>query len=910
MARGATDKPKTSRRGAARPAAGGPAGGPPPLQQFLDSSPMGIHSYELTPDDRLLFLGANPASDAILGVARTHLIGHPIEEVFPALAGTEIPGRYREVARHGGRWSGEEVVYRDAEIAGVYEVHAFQTAPGRMAAMFRDVTSRRRAEEALRESEERYRQLFVLESDAIFLIADETGQILEVNPAAALLYGYTREELLARKNTDLSAEPDRTRAASQSDSVLVPIRWHRKKDGTVFPVEIAASRLVWHGQPAHLAAIRDISRRLQGEAALRESRAMLAAVLDAIPVRVFWKDRESRYLGCNRPFARAAGLETPEALAGKTDEEMGWAAQAAQYRADDREVLTTGRAKLDYEEPQTAPDGSRTWLRTSKLPLRDVAGEICGVLGIHDDVTEEKRAAAELRARNAQLTSIFRAAPVGIGVVVHRVLREVNERICEMTGYSPAELLGQSARLLYPTEAEFALVGADKYRQIAERGIGSVETRWRRKDGAAIDVLLSSVPLDPADFSAGVTFTALDITGRKRAEEERLQLERQIQHVQKLESLGVLAGGIAHDFNNLLMAILGHADLALMGLSPAAPARASLDGIVKASRRAAELCQQMLAYSGRGRFVVQTLDLAEVVREMAHMLEVSVSKKAVLRYDFPPGLPGVEADATQLRQVIMNLVLNASEAIGERSGVIAVVTGAMRCDRAYLAGTTLHEEIPEGLYVFLEVTDTGCGMDAATRTRIFDPFFTTKFTGRGLGLAAVLGIVRGHKGAIKVYSEPGKGSTFKVLFPALRRSAEEARHMTAPASGWRGAGTILLVDDEETIRSLGTQMLQHLGFTVLTAADGREALEVFRAHGAAIACVLLDLTMPHMDGAEAFRELRRLREDVRVVLSSGYSEQEVTQRFVGKGLAGFIQKPYQSEALAAVLRRVLGGAQD
>jgi two-component system cell cycle sensor histidine kinase/response regulator CckA len=910
MARGATEKPKAGRKGAARRAAGGPADDTSSLRQFLDASPLGVHSYELTPDDQLLFLGANPASDAILGVARNHLIGRPIQEVFPALAGTEIPGRYQEVARHGGCWSGEEVVYQDAEIAGAFEVHAFQTAPDRMAAMFRDVTSRRRAEEALRESEERYRRLFELESDAIFLIADETGQILEANPAAALLYGYTREELLARKNTDLSAEPDRTRAASRSGSVLVPVRWHRKRDGSVFPVEIAATRLVWHGRRAHLAAIRDISQRLQGEAALQESQAMLAAVLDAIPVRVFWKDRDSRYLGCNRPFARAAGLPTPEAIAGKTDEEMGWAAQATQYRADDREVLTIGRAKLDYEEPQTAPDGSRTWLRTSKLPLRDAAGAICGVLGIHDDVTEEKRAAAELRARNAQLTSILRAAPVGIGVVLDRVLREVNEHICEMTGYSPAELLGQSARVLYPTEAEFALVGVDKYRQIAERGMGSVETHWRCKDGAVIDVLLSSVPLDPADLSAGVTFTALDITERKRAEEERLQLERQIQHVQKLESLGVLAGGIAHDFNNLLMAILGHADLALMGLSPVSPARASLDEIVKASRRAAELCRQMLAYSGRGRFVVQTLDLAEVVREMSHMLEVSVSKKATLFYDFPPGLPGLEADAAQLRQVIMNLVLNASEAIGERGGLVAIATGAMQCDRAYLTGTWLHEEIPEGLYVFLEVIDTGCGMDAATRTRIFDPFFTTKFTGRGLGLAAALGIVRGHKGAIKVNSEPGKGSTFRVLFPALRRSAEEAVPETAPASGWRGAETILLVDDEESIRSMGAQMLQRLGFTVLMAADGREALEVFRAHEAAIALVLLDLTMPHMDGVEAFRELRRLREDVRVIISSGYSEQEVTQRFVGKGLAGFIQKPYRSDALAAVLRRALGGAQD
>ncbi|MBE7560041.1 response regulator [bacterium] len=254
----------------------------------------------------------------------------------------------------------------------------------------------------------------------------------------------------------------------------------------------------------------------------------------------------------------------------------------------------------------------------------------------------------------------------------------------------------------------------------------------------------------------------------------------------------------------------------------------------------------------------------------------------------------------------MNLIINASEAIGEASGVIVISTGAVECDRAYLAGSYIDEDLPPGLYVYLEVADTGCGMTPETLARVFDPFFSTKFTGRGLGLAAVLGIVRGHRGAIKVYSEPGRGTTFKVLFPASSRPVQNDAVRQPAAARWRGVGLILVVDDEETVRTLARRMLERLGFTVLVASDGQEGVEIFRQHADEVRAVLLDMTMPHMDGEEAFRELRRIRPDVRVVLSSGYNEQDATNRFAGKGLAGFIQKPYCLEDLCDVIRRALG----
>jgi len=354
------------------------------------------------------------------------------------------------------------------------------------------------------------------------------------------------------------------------------------------------------------------------------------------------------------------------------------------------------------------------------------------------------------------------------------------------------------------------------------------------------------------------------------------------------------------------MGVLGHADLAMTELPVTSPAVKNVRGIMDAAKQAAELTHQMLAYSGKGRFLVESISINDVIEEMTRLLEVTLSKTAILRFDLAAGLPPIEADGSQIRQVIMNLISNAAEAVGSRSGVVSINTGAVFCDHDYLSSAFLNQELPEGMYVWFEVADTGEGMDSATLKKIFDPFFTTKFTGRGLGLAAVQGIIRGHKGAIRVYSEPGRGTTFKVLLPAslqteTRSTSEEA---IAEFQGW---GTVLLVDDEETVRAIGALTLESLGFDVLVAPDGPEAIELFKQHQAMITCVLLDLTMPHMNGDEVFRELRRLEPDVRVVLSSGYNHADIVQRFAGKGLAGFIQKPYGGAELAAVLEAVFRG---
>ena len=377
-------------------------------------------------------------------------------------------------------------------------------------------------------------------------------------------------------------------------------------------------------------------------------------------------------------------------------------------------------------------------------------------------------------------------------------------------------------------------------------------------------------------------------------------------HTQKLESLGVLAGGIAHDFNNLLVGILGNAELAMMDLSSTSPVRESVEQIRLAAQRAAELSRQMLAYSGKGEFVVETTDLNELVTEMVHLLEASVSKKAVLQYHLGEDPPAIEADATQLRQVLMNLITNASEALGDQAGVVSIATGAIDLDCASLRSMHSDEDLSEGRYVYLEVTDTGCGMDAETRSKVFDPFFTTKFSGRGLGMSAVLGIVRGHQGAIQVASEPGKGSTFRLVFPASDQSvrSEAASGGEQPGEPPR-TGTVLVVDDHEQVLRFVTRALERAGYTVLQARDGREGAQVFRERAEEIAVVLLDLTMPELSGEEAFEEIRRIDPDARVILSSGFNEEEASGQFAGKGLLGFLQKPYETGALLAKLREAM-----
>jgi len=533
------------------------------------------------------------------------------------------------------------------------------------------------------------------------------------------------------------------------------------------------------------------------------------------------------------------------------------------------------------------------------IPRLDAWYETCvypqkrGLSLFSHDITDRKRAERLLRESEERLRLAPEAARIGTWTfnVQTRKLAWSPE-LEQIFGLSSGSFAGTE-------EAFFDLVHPDHREQVRDmlaRAIqqGSqceAEFRYQHAAGEVRWMLgRGSVYSDPSGKPTRLVGIAMDITGQKRNEEH-------LRHTQRLESLGILAGGIAHDFNNLLVGVLGNASLASDSLPAGHPAKAQLQEVFLAGEKAAHLTRQMLAYAGKGHFVIERLELSALVQEAERLVRSSILKNVDLRLDLKPELPRIEADAGQMQQLIMNLVINAAEAIpSEQPGTVLVRTGLKTFDKPFAVGPA-RQELAAGDYVVLEVHDTGVGMDEATQARIFEPFFTTKFVGRGLGLSAALGIVRSHQGALKVTSAPGLGATFQVLLPAVPDArAEDPR--ASVAANLQGEGFILVVDDENAVRALAQAVLRKYGYTVLLAEDAYRAMEVLRRAGHPVALVLMDLSMPGMHPRDAIQEIQRCWPSTRIVLSSGYGENEALGRFRGMQLAGFIQKPYTPVQLA------------
>jgi PAS domain S-box-containing protein len=567
------------------------------------------------------------------------------------------------------------------------------------------------------------------------------------------------------------------------------------------------------------------------------------------------------------------------------------------------ECTTSGHAH-EYEEQIAFPTGLRVW-RTKFCPLH-AAGRVTHIIAFARDITEEVHAVEALRESEAR----FRRLSDNAQDIIYRLhtkpefgIEYVGRSIQRLTGYSPEEYYANSElwkQIIHPEDR------AKVEQYVAHPTEHPPLLRFVHKNGAVGWLESRNVLVrDASGQLIALEGISRDVTDRIEREEEHRRLEQKLLETQKLESLGVLAGGIAHDFNNLLTGILGRVGLMRSELQRADPAQEHVEQIERAAVQAADLCRQMLAYSGKGRFLVRRLDLNDLVRETLALIQASINKSAALYVKLDPALPAVNADASQVRQLLMNLVVNASEALVDARGTITIVSRVQHVSERELKHTLFAPDLPEGRYVCLEISDTGAGMGEDTRQRIFDPFYTTKFTGRGLGLPAVLGIVRGHQGAIKVESEQGSGTTFKVYLPAVEGAGERVPRSGSGGTAYRGTGTILIVDDEEIVRSVTGRILRSFGFKVVSAADGIEGLSRFRSHENEVRAVLLDLTMPGLDGEAVFRELRALRHDLPVLLMSGYNEQDAVSRFAGKGLAGFLQKPFTVDQLLEKLRGIL-----
>jgi two-component system cell cycle sensor histidine kinase/response regulator CckA len=563
-------------------------------------------------------------------------------------------------------------------------------------------------------------------------------------------------------------------------------------------------------------------------------------------------------------------------------------------------------------------DGSRFWANGVMVGFRDDAGNLAGLGKIVKDDTELKRSEELLQYQVNLADAISQNAAEALFLVDSEGRTTFANPMAEiMFGWTSEELVGQFLHDKLTCGSQGPSAAVEDLRQIQSLLTGETlrgqEGYFIHKDGHRVPIICSISPVRGDGKIEGAVLVVRDLTEQRRAEEAERENEEALQQAQKLESIGVLAGGIAHDFNNLLTGIMGNAGLARRAIAAGRTEQAAvlLRDVIAASERAADLTRQLLAYAGKGRFVIQPVDLCRLVTEVSTLIRASISKKITLVIDVPDDCILIEADRAQLQQLVMNLVINGGEAIGDQSGTLTVRIRTEHFTERRIRPRTEGFPISTGDYVRIDVSDTGQGMDADTRSRIFEPFFTTKFLGRGLGLSAALGIVRGHRGAIGVRSEPGEGTTFTILMPVPRDTHRPERisgHTTAIEFDTQGAGTILVADDEEGVRSLVASVLEDAGYTVELAADGGEAVERLRDLGDRVRLVLLDLTMPILGGAEAATELRRIQPHIPIVAMSGYGDIEVMQHFSQAGVDDFLPKPFSPDQLAEKVRQALAPA--
>ncbi len=799
-----------------------------------------------------------------------------------------------------------------------------------------------------------------------------------------------------------------------------------KSGATDYVLKDRLSRLV----PAVNRALREVeegTKCKQADEALRrsEERFRLLAESSITGIYLF---QEGRFLYVNKALVSIFGY--------KVEEMVGHLGPLDLTHPDDRATVAENIRRRLWGEVETVRADFRGLRKDGTVVFVEVHGTRIeyrgkvGIIGTLVDITERKRAEEALRESEGRIKSIFRAAPIGIGMVTNRMLMDVNNRICEMTGYRREELVGSSARVLYPTRDDFDYVGTEKYRQIAEKGAGSVETRWMKKDGTIIEVLLSSAPVDPSDLSRGVTFTALDITERRRAEgalreseeryrtlvetspdaialvdlnlnvlmvnrpalalygyespeevvgqsalnfispqdrpralrevqqvlekgslanseytqlkkgdlpfpaelsaslildeekkplaiicitrdisarkrgdEERAALEDQLRQSQKMEAIGQLAGGVAHDFNNLLTVIKGYCQLSLAETKEGTPSTDALEVIGKAAEKAADLTRQLLAFSRRQIMEARVLDLNDLLQNLEKMLRRIIGEDIELVTSLNEDLGRVKADPGQIEQVVMNLAVNAKDAMS-KGGKLIIETANVELDEAYARA---HVSVTPGRYVMIAVSDTGAGMAPDVRNRVFEPFFTTKGKGKGtgLGLSMVYGIVKQSNGNIWVYSEPAKGTTFKIFLPRVDEPVEKLKTQEAGEEFPRGSETILIVEDDREVRNLTVRILKRQGYAVLDGSYGDEAFNVCRQHKGPIHLLVTDVVMPGMDGRTLSECLSQLHPEMKVLYMSGYTDNAIVHRGVmGKGM-NYIQKPFTVDALAKRVREVL-----
>ena len=757
----------------------------------------------------------------------------------------------------------------------------------------------------LQESRER-RSIILQTAICGFWLADMQGRLLEVNEAYCQMSGYNEKELLTMRIHDLEAlerdeETDnRIRKIKETGQDHFESR-HRRKDGTLFDVEVNTQYQPFDGGQC-VAFLRDITESKNAENALVEAKAFTENALNTITDIFYSFDLNSRFLYWNKTFNRVSGY---------SDQELSSMSPSDFFHGDDiqrisdsiERVFQDGSSRV--EALFVTKDGSKIPCEFSGSILRDSNNNILGFSGIGRDITDRKQAEKLLLNEKALLRSVIDSTTDLIYFKdCNGIYIGCNKAAEKFIGLPEHEQIGKSDFDFLDHEIAEAVRKFDQI-VITDRVPVHVDEQVNSPITGSLILNTVKAPIIGSDGQPiGLVGISRDITERKRTEEANLLLNQQLQHTQKLESLGVLAGGIAHDFNNILAIIMGYCSLTKLNYQKA---EKNIPLIETAAERAAGLCRQMMAYAGKAQLTMTRINMVRKVEEMVGMLKATLPQNTVIKTDLSAEIPLIEGDASQLRQVIMNLIINSSEAIGTEQGEVNVSLAMVKI----MAGKAYEDyhgkQIPPGEYVCLEVTDNGCGMDEETKWRIFEPFYTTKFAGRGLGMSAVLGIIKSHGGALQLFSKPGQGTTFKVYLPAPKSEIVKDDDQTAsvPVAPWRGSGTVLLAEDEEPIRDIAKTFLEMFGFTVLEAVNGKEALEIYQKNAAEITLVFTDMGMPVMDGYELFHKLKSLNPELPIIVSSGYGDAEVSARIGSDNIAGIISKPYNPNKLREVLKMVL-----
>jgi PAS domain S-box-containing protein len=771
---------------------------------------------------------------------------------------------------------------------------------------FNDITERKQAEEALRDSEERYRLLFEGNPQPMWVYDLETLSFLAVNEAAVQHYGYSREEFLAltieeiRPTEDIPALHNVLETLSKRNgSGTRKYRWkHQKKDGTVIDVEITSHELAFAGRPARLVLASDVTDRLRQEAqrrraeeALRKSQQNYKALVNSLEGIVWESDAAFQFTFVSKQAERLLGYPIERWL---TDplfwkdhihtEDRDWAVEYSRKATSEKRDHA-----LEYR--MMAADGRPVWFRDMVTVVVD-DGRAAKRRGVMVDITTRKQAEEELN----MLAQAIRSTSDCVSITdMEDNILFVNNAFLKTYGYEEAELIGKNIDVVRSTNNPSEVV--EEILPATLRGGWQGELLNRRKSGGEFPIFLST------SIVRGEHGEPLALIGVARDIGERKLLEEQLRQAQKMEAVGRLAGGIAHDFNNLLTAILGYSDLVLSQITEADPLQRDVEEIRRAGLRASSLTRQLLAYSRRQMLQPEVLELNSVVANMDKMLRRVIGENIKFVTLLQSALGPVKADPGQIEQVILNLVINARDAMPS-GGKLIIETKNVELDRTYPMQRSF---LPPGHYVMLVVTDTGVGMGPETKSQIFEPFFTTKEIGKGtgLGLSTVYGIVKQSGGDISVYSEPGKGTAFKIYLPRVERAAQKQRGIAAVPKPGGGSETILLVEDEDAVRHLARDVLQQRGYSVLEAAEGEEALRISETHQGAIQLILTDVVMPGMNGRELASRVASRHAGIKILYMSGYTDESIVHHGILAPGADFLSKPFTPDILSRKVRQLL-----